>query len=48
MATVFKEVSYNLATLIQQIDLGVIGLPDIQRPFVWSPYHTHFEPCSKI
>jgi hypothetical protein len=35
MATVFKEVSYNLATLIQQIDLGVIGLPDIQRPFVW-------------
>lgn len=35
MATVFKEVSYNLATLIQQIDLGVIGLPDIQQPFVW-------------
>jgi uncharacterized protein with ParB-like and HNH nuclease domain len=35
MATLFKEVNYNLATLIQQIDLGVIGLPDIQRPFVW-------------
>ena len=35
MATLFKEVSYNLATLIQQIDLGIIGLPDIQRPFVW-------------
>lgn len=35
MATLFKEVSYNLATLIQQIDLGMIGLPDIQRPFVW-------------
>lgn len=35
MATLFKEVSYNLSTLIQQIDLGVIGLPDIQRPFVW-------------
>lgn len=36
MATLFKEVSYNLATLIQQIDMGIIGLPDIQRPFVWS------------
>lgn len=35
MATLFKEVNYNLATLIQQIDLGLIGLPDIQRPFVW-------------
>lgn len=36
MATLFKEVGYNLTTLIQQIDLGIIGLPDIQRPFVWS------------
>jgi hypothetical protein len=35
MATLFKEVNYNLATLIQQIDMGTIGLPDIQRPFVW-------------
>jgi uncharacterized protein with ParB-like and HNH nuclease domain len=35
MATLFKEVNYNLATLIQQIDLGVIGLQDIQRPFIW-------------
>jgi uncharacterized protein with ParB-like and HNH nuclease domain len=35
MATLFKEVNYNLAGLIQQIDLGLIGLPDIQRPFVW-------------
>ncbi len=35
MATLFKEVSYNLTTLIQQIDMGIIGLPDIQRPFVW-------------
>jgi hypothetical protein len=35
MPTLFKEVSYNLATIIQQIDLGAIGLPDIQRPFVW-------------
>jgi hypothetical protein len=36
MATLFKEVSYNLAALIQQIDMGMIGLPDIQRPFVWA------------
>jgi hypothetical protein len=35
MATLFKEVNYNLTTLIQNIDLGLIGLPDIQRPFVW-------------
>src|SRR3989344_4545205 len=35
MATVFKEVQYNLMTLIQNIDMGAIGLPDIQRPFVW-------------
>ena len=35
MPTLFKEVNYNLNTLIQQIDLGAIGLPDIQRPFVW-------------
>lgn len=36
MATLFKEVNYNLQTLIQQIDMGMIGLPDIQRPFVWA------------
>jgi hypothetical protein len=36
MATLFKEVSYNLATLIQQIDMGIIGLADIQQPFVWA------------
>jgi len=35
MATLFKEVNYNLATLIQSIDMGLIGLPDIQRPFIW-------------
>ena len=33
--TLFKEVRYDLNTLIANIDLGVIGLPDIQRPFVW-------------
>jgi len=35
MATLFKEVNYNLATLINSIDMGLIGLPDIQRPFIW-------------
>ena len=35
MATLFKEVSWNLQGLINNIDIGIIGLPDIQRPFVW-------------
>ena len=34
-ATLFKEVSYSLAKLIQDIEFGEIGLPEIQRPFVW-------------
>lgn len=34
--TLFKEVSYSLNKIIQDIDMGEIGLPDIQRPFVWS------------
>lgn len=33
--TVFKQVNYDLNALIQFIELGQIGLPDIQRPFVW-------------
>jgi uncharacterized protein with ParB-like and HNH nuclease domain len=33
--TVFKQVSYDLNALIKYIELGEIGLPDIQRPFVW-------------
>ena len=36
MDTLFKEVHYTLGGLIQDIGLGRIGLPDIQRPFVWS------------
>ncbi|MEZ4680540.1 MAG: DUF262 domain-containing protein [Caldilineaceae bacterium] len=36
MTTLFKEVNYSLTKLIQDIELGEIGLPDIQRPFVWS------------
>lgn len=36
MPTVFKKVDYNLSGLLHYIDMGDIGLPDIQRPFVWS------------
>ena len=34
-ATLFKEVSYSLSKLLEDIEMGEIGLPDIQRPFVW-------------
>lgn len=33
----FTKVDYPLLNLIQQIEFGSIGLPDIQRPFVWTP-----------
>ena len=33
--TVFKSVEYNLSSLVDDIEMGTIGLPDIQRPFVW-------------
>ena len=33
--TLFKKVDYNLTKLIHDIEMGEIGLPDIQRPFVW-------------
>ncbi len=33
--TLFKEVNYSLSKLIHDIDMGEIGLPEIQRPFVW-------------
>jgi hypothetical protein len=35
-ATLFKEVGYSLSKLIEDIELGEIALPDIQRPFVWT------------
>lgn len=31
----FKEVSYSLSKLMDDIEMGEIELPDIQRPFVW-------------
>ncbi len=33
--TLFKQVGYTVSSLLEFIDLGEIGLPDIQRPFVW-------------
>lgn len=35
-ATLFKQVGYSLSKLIEDIDIGEIGLPDIQRTFVWT------------
>src|SRR5438477_13164145 len=36
LKTCFKKVDYELSGLLNYIDIGDIGLPDIQRPFVWS------------
>lgn len=33
--TLFKQVNYTLLGLINYIENGDIGLPEIQRPFVW-------------
>lgn len=33
--TVFTKVDYDLGSLVKYIGLGEIGLPDLQRPFVW-------------
>jgi len=33
--TVFTKVDYSLGSLMDAIELGTVGLPDIQRPFVW-------------
>lgn len=35
MITLFKEVTYSVLKLIEDIEMGEIGLPEIQRPFVW-------------
>ena len=32
---IFQQVNYTLTGLISSIETGQIGLPDIQRPFVW-------------
>ena len=33
--TLFTQVQYTLQGLMNQVQMGQIGLPDIQRPFVW-------------
>ena len=35
LKTCFKKVDYNLSGLLNNIEMGDIGLPDIQRPFIW-------------
>ena len=35
MAQVFKTTDYSIGKLIDDIEIGDIALPDIQRPFVW-------------
>ncbi|MFZ0751978.1 MAG: DUF262 domain-containing protein, partial [Pyrinomonadaceae bacterium] len=35
LKTCFKRVDYDLSALLHYLDIGHIGLPDIQRPFVW-------------
>lgn len=32
---IFTTTAYPLSSLVEDIELGKIGLPDIQRPFVW-------------
>jgi hypothetical protein len=34
--TLYRDTGYSLNHLIEDIKVGRIGLPDIQRPFVWS------------
>ena len=36
MKALFREVNYQLSKLLAEIEDGDIGLPEIQRPFVWS------------
>ncbi len=33
--TLFTTTNYPISSLIDDIDLGKIGLPELQRPFVW-------------
>jgi hypothetical protein len=35
MAALFNKVDYTLSSLMESIASGQLGLPDIQRPFVW-------------
>lgn len=37
MPTLYRDTGFTLNHLVEDIELGRIALPDIQRPFVWSP-----------
>ena len=32
----FKKIDFDVDYIVSAIDQGTVGLPDIQRPFVWS------------
>lgn len=34
--TIFTTTSYSVGALIADIDLGKVGIPGLQRPFVWA------------
>jgi hypothetical protein len=36
MAALYRDTGYTLNYLVEDVKVGRIGLPDIQRPFVWS------------
>lgn len=36
MAQIFKTTDYSIGKLMDDIEIGDIALPDIQRPFVWA------------
>lgn len=40
MPTLYRDTGYSLIHLIEDIKVGRIALPDIQRPFVWSSAKT--------
>src|SRR5882724_6816710 len=40
MPTLYRDTGYSLQHLIEDIKIGRIALPDIQRPFVWSSAKT--------
>src|SRR5437660_6884881 len=33
----FSDSTYTVGGLVEDIDKGEVALPDIQRPFVWTP-----------
>lgn len=35
MEQIFKYAENNIGQLIEKIDTGELGLPELQRPFVW-------------